>query len=82
MLRGFQQDGKGIMFRGHQGLGKRHNAQGPLIGWARGLKFIRDRQQIGKGIMLRGLQQLGKGIMSRGHQELGKWDNAQGPPTD
>jgi hypothetical protein len=41
------------MFSDHQDLGKRDNAQGPLTGWARGLKF-RDHQEFGQGNNARG----------------------------
>jgi hypothetical protein len=59
--RGLQQVGKGNMIMDHQGLGKRHNAQGPLIGWARGLKFIKDRQEIGHGKNAPGAPTVGQG---------------------
>jgi hypothetical protein len=58
MPRGLQQVGKGIMFRDHQGLGKRHNAQSPQMGWTRGLKF-RDHQEFGHGNNAQGLQKIG-----------------------
>jgi hypothetical protein len=83
MPRGLQQVGKGIMFRDHQGLGKRHNAQGPLIGWARGVKVQGPPRDWAWEKCSGGLQQLGKGICAGTmHRGLSKRDNAQRPPTD
>jgi hypothetical protein len=73
--------GKGIMFRDHQELGKRDNAQWPPTDWTKLSCLVITKIWV-RGIMLRGLQQMGKGIMFRDHHELGKGDNAQRPPTD